>query len=92
MFGHVLHHERIAQIRLVGAIFAHRFGIGNARPACVTGLPSPNSSNTPREDRLDGGEDVVLGDKAHFDVELIEFAGLRSARASSSRKQGAIWK
>ena len=29
---HVLHDKRVAQVRLVGAVFAHRFGIGNARP------------------------------------------------------------
>src|ERR1700722_5475811 len=32
MFGDILHHDRIAQVRLVGAVLAHRFGVGNARP------------------------------------------------------------
>ena len=39
MLGDVLHLDRVAQVRLVGAVFAHRLVIGNARellasPAC----------------------------------------------------------
>jgi len=44
------------------------------------------------QDRLDGGEDVVLIDERHLHVELVELPRERSARASSSRKHGAIWK
>ena len=47
MLGHLLHDDGVAQVRLVGAIFAHGLGIGNARPFFVTGLPSPNSSKMP---------------------------------------------
>ncbi len=45
-----------------------------------------------RHQLLDGLEDVLLLDEGHLHVELVDLAGERSARASSSRKQGAIWK
>ena len=41
---------------------------------CVTGLPSANSSKTPRITGSIGGEDIVLRHEAHLDVELIELA------------------
>ena len=41
----------------------------------VTGFAPANSSNTPRNHRLHRGEHVVLLDEAHFDIELVEFAG-----------------
>jgi len=44
------------------------------------------------QDRLDGGEDVVLIDERHLHVELVELPASGPQRASSSRKHGAIWK
>ncbi len=60
-------------------------------PAGVTVLPPENSSNTPASTGSSALEHVFLGDEAHLEVELVEL-GLRSARKSSSRKHGAIWK
>src|ERR1700681_2144353 len=40
----------------------------------VTGLPPPHSSNTPRRTRSPAAKNTLLGDEAHLDVELIEFA------------------
>ena len=42
---------------------------------CVTGLPSANSSNTPRSTGSMVSKHVVLLDEAHFEVELVELAG-----------------
>ena len=41
----------------------------------MTDLPFPNSSNTPRSTGSTGVENVFLRDEAHFNIELIEFAG-----------------
>ena len=38
MLGDILHLDRVAQVRLVGAVFAHGFGKGNPRPALGDGL------------------------------------------------------
>jgi hypothetical protein len=48
VLGHGLHLDRVAQVRLVGAVLADRLVIGNAAELWVTGLPSANASNTPR--------------------------------------------
>ena len=42
--------------------------------SCVTGLPSPNSSNRAPQDGFHSLEDIFLLDEAHFDVELVKFA------------------
>ena len=67
--------ERIAQVRLVGAVFEHRLGIGDARPGA--GAHGPLALEQ-IEDAVDHGlerrEDVLLRDEAHLDVELIELA------------------
>ncbi|CAM5200269.1 hypothetical protein BTHI11S_06035 [Bosea thiooxidans] len=47
MLGNVLHLDRVAQVRLVGAVLRHRLGMGMRGQLRVTVLPSPNSSNTP---------------------------------------------
>ncbi len=78
MFGHVLHLDRVAQVRLVGAVLADRLVIGDARPFVSDGLRRPGRRRKLLEDagddRLHGGEDVVLLDEAHLHVELIELA------------------
>ncbi len=71
---------------------ASLYGIRGYSPAGVTVRAGGELLEHARQDRLDRGEHVVLGDEAHLEIELVEFAGERSARASSSRKQGAIWK
>jgi hypothetical protein len=75
MLGDVGDHDRVAQVRLVRAVLQHRLAIrmrGNG--AGVTGLPLPNSSNTPRSTGLDGVEHVFLRDEAHLEIELVELA------------------
>jgi hypothetical protein len=74
MLGDVLHLDRIAQVRLVGAVLAHRFGVGNARPVLVTDLPSRELLEDAGDHRLHRGEHVLLLDEAHLDVELVELA------------------
>ena len=65
----------IAQVRLVGAVFQHRLGIGNARKRRLGHrLAIGEFLEHARQHRLDGGEDIVLGDEAHFQIELVELA------------------
>ena len=87
--------DRVAQVRLVGAVFQHRLVIGECAGTARgdTLRPVGEFLEHAVQHRLDRSEHIVLGDEAHFEVELVELARrLRSARASSSRKQGAIWK
>ncbi|CUX13362.1 conserved hypothetical protein [Agrobacterium genomosp. 5 str. CFBP 6626] len=74
MFGHGFHDDRVAQVRLVGTIFADRFVIGNARPLLGDRFAFGELLEHGRHHRLHRGPDVFLGHEAHFDVELIEFA------------------
>ena len=75
MLGDVLHLDRVAQVRLVGAVFADRLRERNPRPALGDGLALGKILEHAGDDRLHRREDVVLVDKTHLDVELIEFAG-----------------
>ena len=76
MLAHVADQQRIAQVGLVGAIFVQRVFVRNAREfAGRRNRPTVGELlEHPREDRLDRSKDVVLGDEAHLEVELIEFA------------------
>ncbi len=79
-FGHVLHLDRIAQVRLVGAVLGDRLVVGNARPPlrdallAAVGMDAGELLEDAGNHRLHGGEDVVLLDEAHLHVELIELA------------------
>jgi hypothetical protein len=54
----------------------HRLGIGNARPGRGRHrLAAAELLERARDYRLDGGEHVLLFDEAHFEIELVEFAG-----------------
>ena len=75
MLGHLLHLDRVAQVRLVGAVVAHRLAIGNARELLRHRLAVGESFEHAADHRLHRREDVVLRDEAHLDVELVEFAG-----------------
>ena len=76
MLGDVLHDDRVAQVRLVGAVFAHRLGVGNARPGRGRHrLAVGELLEHAADDRLHRREHIVLLDEAHLDVELVEFAG-----------------
>ena len=75
MLRHVLHDERVAQIRLVGAVFLHGVGVGDARPrARRHALAIAEFTEDAADDRLDGCKNVFLLDEAHFEIELVEFA------------------
>ena len=73
--AHIGDDEGIAQIGLVGAVFQHRFVIGDARerhrPQLALALELLEHAV---EHRLDGGEDILLGHEGHLEIELIELA------------------
>ena len=75
MLGDILHLDRVAQIGLVAAVFAQGLGKGNPRPAFGDRLALGEILEHAGDDRLHRGEHVVLSDKTHLDVELVEFAG-----------------
>ena len=75
MLGDVLHDDRVAQVRLVGPVFAHRLGVGDARPGRGRDrLAAGEFLERAPDDRLHRREHVLLLDEAHLDVELVEFA------------------
>jgi len=92
MFGDVLHDDRIAQIGLVAAVLAQGFRKWNPRPAFGDRLSLGKVLEDAGDDRLHRCEDVVLRDKAHLDVELIELARQAVGARVLVAKQGAIWK
>ena len=78
MVGDVGDQDRVAQVRLVGAVFQHRFadrGCAGTAPAGVTALAVGELLEHAGEHRLDRRENIVLRDEAHFEIELVEFAG-----------------
>jgi hypothetical protein len=77
MVGDVGDEERVAQVRLVVAVFQHRFLVGDAREAAGRGhaLAVGELLEHARQHRLDRLEHVLLRDEAHLEIELIEFAG-----------------
>ena len=64
----------IAQIRLVAAVFLQRFGERYSRPAFGHGPALGELLEHTGDDGLDRCEHVVLLDKAHLEIELIELA------------------
>ena len=75
MVGDVLHDDRIAQVGLVGAVFAHRLGVGDARPRRRRHrLAAGEFLEHAADHRLHRRQHVVLLDEAHLDVELVELA------------------
>ena len=74
MFGDVLHDQRVAQIGLVAAVFLQGFRKRNPRPDLGDRLALGELLEHAGDDRLDRREHVVLLDKAHFEVELVELA------------------
>ena len=75
MRRHVGHLDRVAQVRLVGAVFLQRLDIGNAREGLGDRLALGELLEEVAQHRLDGVEDVLLLDEAHLDIELVELAG-----------------
>src|SRR6202035_5184121 len=73
--GGVLYLDRIAQVRLVAAVFADRLRVRDERELLRHPLALAEFLEHAAQHRLDRAEHVLLGDEAHLDVELIELAG-----------------
>src|SRR5690606_6839389 len=74
MPGNRLNFNRVTQVRLVRTIFADSRVIGNARPFLGDALAFGKLLEHRGDDGLDRIPDVFLGDEAHLEVELVEFA------------------
>ena len=72
--AHVLHHDRIAQVGLVAAVFAQRVGVRNERKLRRHRFAVGEFLEHASDHRLDRIENVLLGDEAHLKVELIKLA------------------
>ena len=75
VIGDHLHLDRVAQVGLVGAVFKHRLGIGNARPVRIDRTAIGEFLEHALDDRLHHVEDVFLLDEAHLHVQLVEVGG-----------------
>ena len=73
MFGHRLHLDRVAQIRLVGAVFAHCLGVRNAREGFRHRFAAGKGFDRLTQHAFHRRQHIVLFDKAHFQIELVEF-------------------
>ena len=73
--GCILHDERVAQIRFIGAVFVHRFEIRDADEWCRIDLLVTELGKDSRQNAFVNFEDVILGGESHFHIELIELAG-----------------
>ena len=73
--GHVGDDERVAQIRLVRAVFQHRVGVADAREDRRHLAALGELVEDAADDGLERRPDVLLRDEAHLDVELVELAG-----------------
>ena len=71
---HRLHFDRVAQVGLVGAVFADGIGIGNTRELRRHRFAVGKCLEDVAHDWFDGVQHVVLGDKTHLQVELVELA------------------
>ncbi len=75
MLRHIADAQRIAQVRLVGAVFQQGRVIRNApERQRIHGTAFGKLLEHAGNDRLDGVEHVLLRDKAHLEIELIELA------------------
>jgi len=73
-FADILHHDRVSQIGLVGAVFAQGLGVRNEREFRRHRLAVGKFFEHTANDRLDRVEDVLLGHETHFQIELVKFA------------------
>ena len=78
--AHVEPLERVAEVRLVGAVDHHRVAVLDARPRGGVALPGGELREGLPDDVLHDGEDLVLRGVGHLDVELVELAR-RAVRA-----------
>src|SRR5262249_7517542 len=75
LLRHIGNHQWIAQIRLVGSVLQDRRLIRNERKFRRQRLAARELLEYPAHHWLDRLEYVLLGDEAHFQVELIKFTG-----------------
>lgn len=92
MLAHHLHPDGVAQVGLVGAVPEHRVAIGDAREVRRDRAPAAEFLENAAHHRLDRLEDVFLRGEAHFDIELVEFAGRAVGAGILVAEAGAIWK
>src|SRR5271166_2669993 len=75
MLGHVLHFQRIAEVGLVGAVFAHRLRVRNAEERRQRYRPSAAEFlEHAAHHRLDRSKDILLRHEGHLQIELIMLA------------------
>ena len=81
MLGHILHLDRVAQVGLVGAIPKRRITIADLRPfmGCINLTTAAEFFKDASDHRADRIEYVLLLDKRHLHVQLIEI-GRRTIR------------
>ena len=75
MLGHGLHLDRVAKVGLVRAIPADRVAESDVREFLGHRLSLPKFLEDAAQHGLHRVEHIVLGGEAHFDIELVEFAG-----------------
>ena len=73
--GEVLDFEPEAQVRFVGAEAQHGLGVGDTRERRRGHFPAAELPEEAGKELLDHGEDVLLLDEGHLQVELVEFSG-----------------
>ena len=66
--------EGVAEVRLVATVGHHGVAILDARPRGFVARPVRELLEGLADDILDDGEDFVLRDVTHLDIELVEFA------------------
>ena len=74
MLGDILHLDRVAQVGLVGAIPKRRVAIRDMRPMGINRRALTELLENALYDRLDRVEDILLRDKGHLKVKLIEIS------------------
>ena len=72
MFRYILHPDRVAQIGFVAAIPFQTVAVGDLGPVGVGFLARREFLKYPLDNRLHGGKNIVLFNKAHLDIKLIE--------------------
>ncbi len=72
--AHIHPLERVAKVRLVGAVCHHGVAVLDARPRGGRAIPLGERGEGLSDHVFDDCEDFVLGGVAHFDVELVELA------------------
>ena len=79
-FSHIDYFKRITQVRLIGAVFQHRFIIRNTHKRWFRHIPLLSRKTGKllehaMHHRLKHSENIILSRKRHFHVKLIELTG-----------------